>query len=178
METLIWVGLVTFFFSFLVQFLFYIWYRIHKDSLIEKNKSVVNYSSGIIGDGLCMPLVNIFAVLTLESIKTIVVNSWLIIACFIIGYLVTFLFHYGQAKNKLPNWTMPEVGKWNTLGLYHAFFMFFETSFLAFSLINYLLEYNFGSGWLFLNSPIIYSFLVLGIFFLTFVYDYRKTIFN
>ena len=69
---------------------------------------------------------------------------------------------------------MPEVGKWNLLGIYHAVFMSFETSFLAFTLLT-IIKVGLASGVGFLiNSPVKYSFLVLGLFALTFLFDYRK----
>ena len=73
---------------------------------------------------------------------------------------------------------MPQVGKWNHLGLYHAIFMFLESSFLVFTLITYVqyLENN-GSGVIY-NSPIKYGFLMLFIFFVSFVHDYWHTLFK
>lgn len=169
---------VTLFLSFGVQFGFYLWYKKNNPDFLKKYQHVLQYWSGLLGDGLFVPLINVFAVLTLNQIAPLEINFQTIILSFLGGLIITFLFHFGQQHYKLINWTMPEVGNWNLLGLYHAIFMFFESSFLIFTLISFIIYTNNYGLSIVSNSPIKYGFLVLFIFFVTFVYDYWKTLFK
>lgn len=165
------IALFTCFFSFVVQFLVYLWYRKINHPLVRNQKSVVEYLSGVIGDGLLMPLTNVFAALTLlaagfePSLELFLVSA-------IGGLLITWTFHYGQQRFKLTNWTMPAVGLWNGLGLYHALFMFSESSFLSLVLIETILSaLRTGSVNHFI-LPFIGSWAMLALFAGTFFYDY------
>lgn len=171
----LWIFLLSFFFSFGVQFLFYLYYRSTNNKIL-KFKTVVDYHSGIIGDGVLVPLLNVSCYLTLQYFNHSYLNSKILTVIFIVGFIVTYTLHYYQQKLKLTNWTMPEVGKWNLLGGYHSLFMFFETSFLAYTLLASLLQINNEGLLALLISPIKYSFLILGAFAATFLYDYRKAL--
>lgn len=128
----------------------------------------MQYFSGIIGDGILVPGINIFAVLSIaniEKFQLIPLVTWSLF----LGVIITFAFHFGQQYFRLTNWTMTEVGKWNLLGLYHSIFMFFESSFLVFCLLIFL---NSGKN----DLPIKYGLILLFLFVLSFIYDYRKTL--
>lgn len=173
------VALITFFFSFGVQVLWFCWYKYKDCEIIEKYKHVFNYLSGIAGDGLLVPLVNVFAFSSLQQAPT---NFNFLAASFLGGILVTAFFHLIQLKLSLINWTMPEVGRWTNLGIYHALFMFAETSFLIFTLLNFIQNSLAKPGTRsfsavntdFVVPPITYAVLALLIFLLTMIYDYRK----
>ena len=172
------IAFITFFFSFGVQGLFFIYWKFWEPRFIDKYNHVFSYFSGVLGDGLLVPLINIFVVMTLLDIKANLTVTDLLILSFILGFLVTFAFHYGQKRFSLLNWTMPVRGRWNLLGLYHAFFMFFETSFLMYTLISFC-KYlvSFGPNYA-IYSPIKYVAALLFLFFITFVFDYRFTLFK
>lgn len=173
-KELIYVGFVTCLFSFWIQTFFYLWYRFVDHELIKNHKSVVHYTSGVIGDGLLVPLTNVFCALTIYSLGNSVSDFSLWPGAFFGGVIITFIFHYYQQKLKLTNWTMPEVGKWNLLGIYHAIFMCFESSFLTYTFLVVLKSLYFEGFWFVAYSPVKYSFLVLGLFAITFLFDYRK----
>ena len=165
------VALITCFFSFIVQFTVYLWYRKTDNPLVRDQKSVVEYLSGIIGDGLLMPLTNIFAFLTLLS-TGFNPSTKLFLMTALSGMFITWAFHYGQQRFKLTNWTMPEVGKWNNMGLYHALFMWSETTFLSLVLIEAGMKFiSTGSVESFI-WPFLGTLLVLAFFAATFFYDY------
>lgn len=173
LSTILQVGFITFVFSFGVQAAFYYYYKFTNNSLIKKHKAVMQYTSGVIGDGILMPLTNIFAVLALNSQK-IVIEPYTLLFSIIGGIITVFIFHYGQEYYNLKNWTMPDTGLWNLLGVYHAVFMFAESSFLCFVLINWVQK-----GFYSISSHAIYvGFLVMFVFFITFVYDYWKPLFR
>lgn len=165
------VALITFFFSFGVQALWFCWYKYKEDEIIEDYKHVFNYLSGIAGDGLLVPLVNVFA---FSSLLQASINFNFLAVSFLGGILVTAFFHQMQLKLSLINWTMTEVGRWTNLGIYHALFMFAETSFLIFTLLNFIQSSFSGPNTDFVVSPITYSVVILLIFLLTMIYDYRK----
>lgn len=175
-ELLLIVGLITFFFSFGVQVGFYLWYKYHQHYLVTQYKTVFDYTSGVIGDGLLVPLTNIFAVMTMFSIAEGFLNfeRWLYAG--LTGFTITYLFHVGQEYYKLINWTMPKVGHWNLLGTYHAFFMFFESTFLCYILYSYLQSTARDGN--FSNYSFSYSLLVLALFLISFIYDYWNPLFK
>ena len=174
LEFLVAVFCITFFLSFGVQAIFYLWYLKHNQDFLKKYQHVFQYTSGIIGDGILVPLINVFAVMTLFSVE-VEVSIYAILFVISCGVLTTFIFHYGQQYFRLTNWTMPSVGKWNTLGTYHSFFMLGESSFLSFVLFEFL---NSRSLSYLPTSPMKNGLLVLFIFAATFVYDYRNSLFK
>ncbi|MDO8618631.1 MAG: hypothetical protein Q7R49_01655 [Candidatus Daviesbacteria bacterium] len=178
LEPLTKVALVTFFFSFGIQMLFFLYWKMWDSKFIAKYNHVFSYFSGVIGDGLLVPLINVFAVMTISTISAnmLMVDLW--VMSFITGFLITLAFHWGQEHFDLKNWTMPEPGQWNLLGAYHSLFMFFETSFLFYGLVSYIryLVTN-GPGSL-MYSPIRFALMLFFLFFLTFVFDYRHSIFK
>jgi hypothetical protein len=178
LQTVMLIYLITCFFSFGVQSLFYAWYRFKKHQLIIDYKHVFQYHSGIIGDGVLVPVINIFCVQNLYFVQANILSWPLLIVSICGGVLITFAFHHGQKHYELTNWTMPEVGKWNLLGLYHAIFMHFESSFLCLSLITFL-QYLYQNGIsTATEAPIRYGFLTLFLFALTFFYDYWFCLFK
>lgn len=172
------IAFITFFFSFGVQGFFFIYWKFWEPKFINKYNHVFSYISGMIGDGILVPIINIFAVITLFDVEAnlMIVDLWTL--SFILGFLVTLVLHYGQKRFNLKNWTMPTGGKWNLLGAYHAFFMFFESSFLVYTFITFcksLVFYGFSYA---TTSPFKYVVFIMFLFFITFVFDYRHTLFT
>lgn len=172
------VALVTCFFSFGVQTLFWFWYFIRSEPIIIKYPTVFSYSSGYIGDLICMPGANVFAVLALDRLGNPYLDFSVWICAIIVGIITTFIFHQGQKHFNLINWTMPQKGKWTLLGVYHSLFMYSESTFLAFAFISYLKHVIiFGRGSL-AGSAILLGLGIMALFFLTFVIDYWKPLFK
>lgn len=178
LSTILLVGGITFIGSFFVQYVFYLWYKISRDPLIETYKTVVNYRSGVIGDGILIPAINIFAYWNVVINKRPDLYVNVVPASLIIGFTVTFLFHFGQQYFSLTNWTMPKVGKWNSLGLYHSIFMFCESSFLAYVVLNHILFTSIEYTGVKLFMPITYASYLLFVFFITFLNDYYQLLFK
>lgn len=166
-------ALVTCFFSFLVQVGFYYYWLFKKRHFLKNHTHVFNYLSGVIGDAVLIPLTNVFALLILIQTGGLRILLGQLVAALLAGLLTFLFFHLCQQYFKQINWTMPRLGSWNILGLYHAIFMFLESSFLWYTLFSYLRARNlslqvtdyFAKGW-----------LMLFLFSLTFVYDYRVTL--
>lgn len=171
------VALLTFIASFGIQFGFYLYYKITSNPIIKTHKSVISYLSGVIGDAILMPLVNILAVSALNSLNYKFNITTLLWASFG-GTIVFFVFHLGQEYFKLTNWTMPENGLWNNVGVYHAIFMFAESTFLIFVIINFVqngLNYGFSQ---IPTSNLLLALFVMLIFLITFVIDYWSLLFK
>lgn len=169
---------ITLFFSFGVQSFFYLWYKKYHPEFIKKQKYVFQYISGVVGDGLLVPLVNIFAVSTFDHIKTFSITGLIIFLTFLGGFLVTYFFHYSQQRFNLTNWTMPKKGVWNLLGLYHAAFMFFESSFLIFTLLIFFQNVRVFGVNAIPNKSMLYAVFVLVIFLLSMIIDYWDDLFK
>lgn len=171
-KILLFVGGVTFFFSFLMQVIFYWWYKSKDSKFLSHHKTVFDYTSGVIGDGILIPLTNIFAFFALNQIN-IKTDFSLWIVSLAGGFALTLGIHFGQKQLGLTNWTMPEVGKWNTLGITHAMFMFCETSFLLYAFSVFIKKAILLGPHVLLDYPIKYAFITLLMFLLTFTYDYK-----
>lgn len=167
------IFLVSCFFSFGVQTLAYLYYRYINHQLIKAHKSVVGYWSGIVGDGVLVPGVNVFCVMTIYYLGSDLNNFNIWPYSLIGGIFITFVFHYYQERWKLTNWTMPSIGLWNLLGVYHAIFMFCESSFLVYTLLTIIGGINSQGVTVLMESPLKYILLVLGLFLISFLYDYR-----
>ena len=171
------IALGTLLFSFGVQCFFFLVYAIRKDNLLTKYRHVFGYSSGVIGDGVLVPLSNVFSYLLLLEIG----QSFELGLCYsalIFGFFISFWFHYVQRHLSLTNWTMPKVGQWNSLGLYHICFMFFESSILSYVLLASM-RYAYANGLdMFMFASFRLLLLTLILFFFTLLYDYRYSLFQ
>jgi hypothetical protein len=128
------LGLVffaTWFFGFLVQVAGSVWLRWQDDPIASTYRTTLSYTSALVGDGLLIPLVNVF------------ITSQLLIwrrrphpaevaGALLAGALVTVALHLYQAANALLNWTMTQPYLWSGLGYEHAAFMWAETSLVLF----------------------------------------------
>lgn len=171
----IWIYLISCFFSFGVQFLVFLYYRYIDHSILKVHKSVIHYTSGIFGDGVFIPMINIFCYYTIVALNP-TLNLFNTSLSLLGGVVITFIFHWGQQRLNLTNWTMPEKGLWNILGLYHALFMFCESSFLSFTLITLLSHVDSLSTLTLFHLPAKYSIAILGLFLISFLYDYRHSL--
>lgn len=172
------VALVTFIFSFGVQTLFYARYALGDRKIIREQKSLFAYKSGLIGDGLLIPLANVFAWVLLKQLTPWQVGLLFLVGCTLWGLLITFLFHWAQQRFRLTNWTMPQSGHWTLLGVYHAIFMFSEITFLSFVMFNYISQLLNPVANSVSRSPLFFALAILFLFFVTFVHDYWAPLFK
>ncbi|HEV8230667.1 MAG TPA: hypothetical protein VGQ86_11980 [Candidatus Limnocylindria bacterium] len=121
----------TVFFGFVVQAAGNIYLRWRDDPIVSEYRTTLTYTSAIIGDGLLIPLVNVFMTSQLAAWRR---RSHLAeIAGAVLGAaVITIAVHLYQAVNALLNWTMVKPFEWTALGYYHAMFMWTELSFVLF----------------------------------------------
>lgn len=178
MEQVVGIYLITVFFSFGIQAACYFFYKLTRHALVRDYKHVFNYSSGFIGDGILVPLTNVFAYKTLEFTQAWIEPNKYYIGALMIGITISFIFHFGQRYYNLINWTMTRQGHWNTLGFYHMMFMFAESTFLGYTLIMYIRYIKNHGIQSILDGPMKLAVYILILFFITFAYDYWKPLFK
>jgi hypothetical protein len=121
----------TLFFGFMVQAAGNVYLNWRDDPLVSEYRATLTYTSAVIGDGLLIPLANVFITSQLVAWRrkpriTEVVGA-------ILGAgVITVGVHLYQAVNALLNWTMTRPFEWTPLGYYHAFYMWTEMSFVLF----------------------------------------------
>jgi hypothetical protein len=125
------IFLSTAFFGFLVQALGNVYLRWRMDPLVTEYRATLSYTSAVIGDGILIPLVNVFMTSQLALWRRRP-NFREVGGAVFGGALVTLLVHLYQATQDLRNWTMTKPWDWTALGYYHALFMWAEISFVLF----------------------------------------------
>ncbi len=168
------VAVLTWLGAFGYQLAFYGYYRLIGDGFLHY-KTVFDYLSGLVGDGIILPILNVLVYLLLREMK--VKLTWGKVGIFLVaGLVTTVLVHYTQASNDMVNWAMPEPFFWSGVGRFHFFFMWFEFSLLFLTLIETIrrtseVYRSYRKGGLFALS-----WLSIGLFLLTFVMDYTNVI--
>jgi hypothetical protein len=125
------VFLATWLFGFLVQAAGSVWLRWQDDPIAANYRTTLSYTSALIGDGILIPLVNVFITSQLMTWRRRPRGAE-IAGAFVAGALVTSLVHLYQAANALLNWTMTQPYSWTELGYAHAAFMWAEISLVLF----------------------------------------------
>lgn len=124
------VGFGTFFFGFFAGAAFSFYLTTIHSMMFAGLRTSLQFKSAIFGDGIILPLANMFAASFLINHKKIILQK-VIRNSVILGFVVTLYFHLNQAMNKLVNWAMPTPWHWNFLGLWHAIYMFSVCTFLS-----------------------------------------------
>lgn len=141
------IYLVSLFFNWLVQLSYYLSVTRKKPQAFEGYKTLFDYYTGIIGDGIIVPLINILIYIFIlnsgyqPSILTIV-------EALTIGITLDVAFHYAQARLELVNWSMPGRFQWNFAGRWHMISFPIQISYLA--LFVFALRTHWG---LMLSNP-------------------------
>ena len=121
----------TLFFGFMVQAAGNVYLNWRADPIVSEYRATLSYTSAVIGDGLLIPLANVF--ITSQLVAWRRKPRMAEIAGAILGAgLITVAVHLYQAVNALLNWTMTRPFEWTGLGYYHALFMWTEMSLVIF----------------------------------------------
>ncbi|MDO8506835.1 MAG: hypothetical protein Q7S41_04410 [Candidatus Limnocylindria bacterium] len=125
------VFLTTAFFGFLVQALGNVYLRWRMDPLVTEYRATLSYTSAVIGDGVLVPLVNVFMTSQLALWRRRP-NIREVAGAILGGAFITVLVSIYQATQDLRNWAMTKPWEWTPIGYYHALFMWAEISFVLF----------------------------------------------
>lgn len=121
----------TVFLGFVVQAAGNVYLNWRADPIVSEYRATLTYTSAIFGDGLLVPLVNVFITSQLVAWRRRPRVTEIVGAVLGAG-VMTVGVHLYQAVNVLLNWTMTRPFEWTPLGYYHALFMWTELSFVFF----------------------------------------------
>lgn len=131
--------IATFILDYGVQLGYYL-YRIRKNpQAFTGQKTLLEYYTGWLGDGIIAPLINILIYYVMVNIGYILSVYDLVIS-FLLALLFDFLAHFIQGKTKMTNWSMPKPFQWNFAGKWHMVSFSIQTSYLL--LFLWLLVHN------------------------------------
>lgn len=165
-------GALTWLSAFGYQIFFY-YYYLSQGSSLASEKNVFSYYSGIVGDGMIVPTLNILTYLLLHSLR-VTVNLRKIAFFAALGIGVTLLVHLAQASLALTNWSMPTPYVWSSLGKFHFFFMWFEFSFLFLALYEVVIRQGVVRSSRNQTKLFLLSLLLVALFLALFAYDYAQ----
>ncbi|MEP6693142.1 MAG: hypothetical protein ABJB39_00690 [Chloroflexota bacterium] len=125
------VFFATLFFGFMVQAAGNVYLNWRADPIVSEYRATLTYTSAVIGDGLLIPLANVFIVSQLVAWRRQPRAAEIAGAVLGAG-VITVAVHLYQAVNALLNWTMTRPFEWTPMGYYHAIFMWTEISLVVF----------------------------------------------
>ncbi len=104
------------------QWAFFFSYRGHQHT-------VFSYYSGVLGDGLLIPAVNVSAFVLLRQLAPGI--PWKRLPIYLLlGFATATAAFLMQAKLDLVNWSMPIAFHWSDIGQFHFFVMAAEVTYL------------------------------------------------
>lgn len=113
-------------FLFGYQWAFYFGYHGHLHTVFA-------YYSGVLGDGILLPAVNVSAFVVLRQLAPGV--PWKRLPIYLmLGVATAMAAFLMQARLDLVNWSMPIAFHWNDIGQFHFFVMAGEVTFLYLAL--------------------------------------------
>jgi len=115
-------AVVSWLFLFGYQWAFYFSYRGHQHT-------VFFYYSGVLGDGLFIPAVNVAGFALLGRLRPCI--PWRRLPLYaLLGFATAIAAFLAQAGLDLVNWSMPRSFHWSAVGQFHFLVMWAEMSFL------------------------------------------------
>lgn len=97
--------------------------------VFQGQKTLLDYQTGIIGDVLILPIVNMLIIFVFISLPKDV-KKLPLLGVFGFGALADFFMHYMQGRLRLVNWSMPKPFEWNFVSHWHMISLFFQLSYL------------------------------------------------
>lgn len=136
------MGALTFFWGFGAGAILAFYLNLVGSPLVLQQRTVLDFKSAIIGDGIILPVVNAVAAYFLQKQKS-EIKKYLPYA-FILSILITAYFHIRQGHEGLTNWSMPRPWEWNILGYFHALYMLTVTTLLSLFFLIAFKKKSFG----------------------------------
>lgn len=104
------------------QWAFYLSYR-------GGQHTVFSYFSGVLGDGLFIPAVNVAGIALMRRLRPFI--AWKRLPLYaLLGFATAVAAFLAQAGLDLVNWSMPSAFRWSPVGQFHFLVMWAEMSFL------------------------------------------------
>lgn len=134
-KSIVWLtGLATFFFGFGAAALLNLYLLAIRSPLVLNFRSSLNFVSSILGDGIILPVVNMFIASFIFRNLTLITRLS-VVAGLVAGFFITIYFYITQAIKGLVNWSMPTPWHWNFLGVWHFFYMLSVSSLISFYIL-------------------------------------------
>jgi hypothetical protein len=135
--------------------------------------TVFAYSSGLLGDGLFLPALNVAGFSLLRSLSPFI--PWRRLPLYVcLGLATAFAVLLLQAHFDLVNWSMPTPFHWSPLGQFHFLVLTSELTFLYLVLATAINHFSFLRRDLDAWRAFCFSWFFLALFALTFAHDYLR----
>lgn len=125
--------------NWLVQLSYYL-YVVRKNPVaFVGHRTLLDYWTGVVGDGVIAPLINIFIYFVIVN-TGIEITASVIIWSYVIALWFDILTHYFQARQSMTNWSMPKPYQWNGAGKWHMVSFSIQVAYLIiyiYTLIQY-----------------------------------------
>jgi hypothetical protein len=132
--------------------------------------TVFAYYSGIIGDGILIPAVNLGAYVVLRQLRPKV--HWQRLPLYVaLGLITAFAAFLAQAGLGVVNWSMPSPFHWSEVGRVHFVVMWAEISYLYVAMAASVNNWDFMRGDELAWRSYWAGWLALGLFALSLVAD-------
>ncbi|MCL4359960.1 hypothetical protein M1555_01740 [Patescibacteria group bacterium] len=115
------------FMNWFVQLGYYIYRKQRDTDAFKGEKTLLQYYTGFIGDGIIVPVINVLVYYIIVSISQrtgqdmfAVIGGFAgLTLAFGVGLGIDVMAHYAQGKLGLTNWSMPRPFHWNFPGWWH-----------------------------------------------------------
>jgi hypothetical protein len=159
-------------FNWFVQLFYYLYMINTNPGVFSGVKTLFDYQTGIIGDVLILPIVNMLIIFVFLSLPKDV-KKLPLLGIVVAGGLGDFLMHYLQGKLGLVNWSMPTPFEWNFVTHWHMISLFFQLSWL-FAFFYLVVRYRKDlRGQLWVRDAVAGVFTLLLLFLILFLHDYN-----
>jgi hypothetical protein len=159
--------------NFLVPFSYFFYVTRIKGQSFAPYRAIDSYLSGMIGDTLCVPLINLFLFKSVYGLP-VPLNLQIITLSFILGVFAMAVSHVSQALAGPINWSMPTPWRWSFPGKYHMLSSTIQYAFMSLILISIFFErgsvFSDSTRLQYFSAALFFAVLFLIIFAL----DYRK----
>ena len=147
--------------NWLVQLAYYL-YKVGKNpKAFGSHRTLLDYYTGYIGDGIILPIINVLIFFLLRSLNFPLDN--LIIGISVgMGIAANVLVHYFQGKKELTNWSMPKPFDWNFAGKWHMISFPIQASYIGIFINTLLLRNELING----RGQMLLILAVFALFFL------------
>lgn len=104
--------------NWLVQLFYYILMTSRNPQAFLGQKTLLEYWTGVLGDGVIAPIINVFVFFFFTTLH-LKPQKKIVIKMFALALLTDILVHFLQGKLGLVNWSMPKPFAWNFAGYWH-----------------------------------------------------------
>lgn len=156
--------------NWLVQLSYYILMTSRNPLAFQGQKTLLEYLTGVIGDGVIAPIINVLVFIFFTTIH-LKPQKKTIIKMFILALITDILVHFFQGAFSLTNWSMPKPFEWNFAGYWHMISLPIQMTYLYYFFYIVVKKWREVKKKTILKYPV---FAVLGLmllFLVLFIFD-------